>query len=100
MSTYLRIHCAQSFTLEQDFVGSLFERYISKEATKGIFQALYWQDQLFLNISVASVKLDFETYYKVQSKVEKKQMVFMQEFRGKLMMGHAFRRWGFELKFK
>ena len=100
MSTYLCIPCSQSFTLEQDFVGSLFERYISKEATKGIFQALYWQDQLFLNISVANVKLDFETYYKVQSKVEKKQMVFMQEFRGKRRMGHAFGRCGIKIKVK
>ena len=43
-------------------VGSLFKRYIGSKATKGMFQALCWQDQLFLNISVANVKLDFKTY--------------------------------------
>ena len=37
MSTYLCIHCAQSFTLEHYFAGSLFERYINSDATKGIF---------------------------------------------------------------
>ena len=35
--TYLCIHCSQSFTLEHYFVGSLFERYINRKATKGIF---------------------------------------------------------------
>ena len=37
MSTYLCIQCAQSFTLEHHFAGSLFERYINRNATKGIF---------------------------------------------------------------
>ena len=37
MSTYLCIHCSQSFTLEHYFVGSLLERYICKEMTKGTF---------------------------------------------------------------
>ena len=100
MSTYICIPCSQSFAFEYYFVGSLLEKYIDREATKGIFQALYWQDQLFLSISVANVKRDFETYYKVQSKVEKKQMVFMQEFRGKRRMGHAFQRCAFEIKVK
>ena len=35
--------------------GWIFERYTSREATKGIFWALYWQDPLLLNISVANV---------------------------------------------
>ena len=100
MLTYLCIHCSQSFTLEHYFVGSLVERYICREVTKGTFQARYWQDQVILNISVANVKLDFETYYKVQSKVEKKQMVFMQEFRDKRRMGHAFGRCGFKINVK
>ena len=34
------------------------------------------------------------------SKVEKKQMVFMQEFRDKRRMGHAFGRCGFEINVK
>ena len=100
MSTYLCIQCAQSFTFEHYFAGSLFERYINIYATKGIFQALYRQDQLLLNIFVANVKLDFETYYKVQSKVEKKQMVFMQEFRGKRRMGHVFGRRALKINVK
>ena len=33
MSTYLCIQCAQSFALEHYFAGSLFERYINREAT-------------------------------------------------------------------
>ena len=37
MLTYLCIHCSQSFTLEQYFLGSLFEKYIDREGTKGIF---------------------------------------------------------------
>ena len=37
MLTYLCIQCAQSFTLEHYFAGSLFERYIDRDATKGIF---------------------------------------------------------------
>ena len=37
MSTYLCIQCAQSFTLEHYFAGSLFERYINRDATEGIF---------------------------------------------------------------
>ena len=37
MLTYLCKHCSQSFTLEQYFVGSLFDKYIGREATKGIF---------------------------------------------------------------
>ena len=37
VSTYLCIQCAQSFTLEHYFAGSLFERYIDRDATKGIF---------------------------------------------------------------
>ena len=89
--TYLCIHCSQSFILEHYFVGTSFERYISRAATKGFFQALYWQTQVLLNISVANVKFDFETYQKIQSKVKKKQMVFMQDFRGKRLMGHALR---------
>ena len=100
VSTYLFIHCSQSFTLEQQFVGSLVERYIRREVIKGTFQARYWQDQVILNISVANVKLDFETYYKVQSKVEKKQMIFMQEFRDKRMMGHTFRCCDVKIKVK
>ena len=100
MLTYLCIHCSQSFTLEHYFVGSLVERYIRREMTKGVFQARYWQDQVILNISVANVKLDFETYYKVQSKVEKKQSVLMQEFRDKRRMGHAFGRCGFKINVK
>ena len=31
------IHCSQSFTLEHYSVGSLFERYINRKVTKGIF---------------------------------------------------------------
>ena len=60
--TYLCIHCSQSFTFEHYFVGSLFKRHIDRKATKGIFKALYGQYQILLNISVANVKLDFETY--------------------------------------
>ena len=100
MLTYLYIPCSQSFILEHYFVGSLVERYIRREVIKGTFQALYWQDQVILNISVANVKLDFETYYKVQSKVEKKQSVLMQEFRDKRRMGHAFGRCGFKINVK
>ena len=37
MSTYICIPCSQSFTFEHYFVGSLFEKYIDREATKGIF---------------------------------------------------------------
>ena len=37
MSTYLCIHCSQSFILDHYYVGSLFERYINREGTKGIF---------------------------------------------------------------
>ena len=37
MSTYLCIHCSQSFTLEHYFVGSLFEIYINRDVSKGIF---------------------------------------------------------------
>ena len=83
MSKHLCIHCSQSFTLEHQLVGILFERYTNREVTKGIFQAHYWQNQLLLNIYVANIELDFGAYYKVQSKVEKKRMVFMQKFRGK-----------------
>ena len=98
--TYLCIHCSQSFTLEHYFVGDPVEGYTNRKGTKGIFQALSWQHQLLLNISVANIKLDFETYYKAQSKVVKKQIVFMHEFRGKRMMGHAFGRCGFKIKVK
>ena len=62
ISTYLCIHCSQSFTLENYFIGSLFKKQINKKGTKGIFLAHYLQDHLRLNISVADVKLDFETY--------------------------------------
>ena len=65
MSAYLCIHFLQSFTFEHYFVDSLFERYTNREATKGILQALYWQDQLILNISVTNVELGFETYIKI-----------------------------------
>ena len=37
MSTYLCIQCAQSFALEHYFAGSLFEKYINRNATKGVF---------------------------------------------------------------
>ena len=37
MLTYLYIPCSQSFTLEHYFVGSLVERYILREVTKGTF---------------------------------------------------------------
>ena len=37
MLTYVCIHCSQSFTHEHYFVDSLFKRYISRKATKGIF---------------------------------------------------------------
>ena len=37
MSTYLCIQCIQSFTFEHYFAGSVFERYINRDATKGIF---------------------------------------------------------------
>ena len=37
MSTYLCIQCAQTFTLEHHFAGSLFGRYVNRDATKGIF---------------------------------------------------------------
>ena len=37
MSTYLCIHCSQSFTLEHYFVGSFFKRYNNGEATKDVF---------------------------------------------------------------
>ena len=37
MSTYLYIHCSQSITFEHYCIGSLFERYINRKATKGIF---------------------------------------------------------------
>ena len=37
MSTDLCIHCSQSFTLEHYIIGSLFERYINRKATKGTF---------------------------------------------------------------
>ena len=76
MSKHLCIHCSQSFTLEHQLVGILFERYTNREVTKGIFQALYWKDQLLLNISVANVKLDFETYYKVQTMAQNIKLKF------------------------
>ena len=38
MSTYLCIQCAQSLTLEHYFAGSLFERYINRNATKALFR--------------------------------------------------------------
>ena len=37
MLTYLYIPCSQSFILEHYFVGSLVERYICREVTKGTF---------------------------------------------------------------
>jgi len=37
ISTYLYIHCSQSFTLENYFVGNLFKKQINKKGTKGIF---------------------------------------------------------------
>ena len=37
MSTYLCIQCAQSFTLEHYFAGILFETYINRNVTKGVF---------------------------------------------------------------
>ena len=61
MSTYLCIHCSQSFALEHYFIGNLFEKYINRKVIKDIFQARYLQDQLHLNISVANVKFDFKT---------------------------------------
>ena len=60
--TYLCMHCSQSYTFEHYCVGSLFKRYTQRIATKGILKALYGQDQILLNMSVANVKLDFETY--------------------------------------
>ena len=100
MSTYPCIHCSQSFAPEHYLVGGLFQRYINKKVTKGILKAYYWQNQLLLNISVTNVKFDFETYQKIQSKGQKKRMVFMQEFRGKRKMGHAFERCDFKIKIK
>ena len=38
MSTYLCMQCAQSFALEHYFVGSVFERYINRNATNGVFR--------------------------------------------------------------
>ena len=60
--TYLCILCSQSFTLEHYFLGSLFRRYIDRQAVKGIFLALYLHNQVFLSISVANIELDFDTY--------------------------------------
>merc|ERR1711991_1006502 len=57
MLTYLCIHCSQSFTLENYFVGSLFETYINRKATKIVFYALYWHNQLLLNISLVNVNV-------------------------------------------
>ena len=37
ISAYLCIHCPQTFTLEHYFLGSLFKRYINREATNCIF---------------------------------------------------------------
>ena len=38
MSTYLCIHCSQSFTLEHYFIGSLFQRYTHKYDTREFFR--------------------------------------------------------------
>ena len=48
MSTYLCIHCSQSFTLEHYFIGSLFQIYINRKATKAYFLgALLAESTLF-----------------------------------------------------
>ena len=57
--TYLCILCSQSFTLEHYFLGSLFRRYIDRQAVKGIFLALYLHNQVFLIISVANADFYF-----------------------------------------
>ena len=38
LSAYLCMQCAQSLTLEHYFAGSLFERYINRNATKALFR--------------------------------------------------------------
>ena len=35
---HICIHCSQSFTLENYFVGNLFKKQINKKGTKGIFR--------------------------------------------------------------
>ena len=63
--------------------------------------SLYRQDQLLLNISVTNVKLEFQRPIKMSSlKSKKEQMVFMQEFQSKNVMGHAFQRYGFNIEVK
>ena len=61
MSTYLCIQCAQSFALEHYFA-VVYSKNTSIEMRQRAFLGAYQQDQLLLNIFVANVKLDFETY--------------------------------------
>ena len=74
----------------------VFERYTNR--MRRAFFGRFTADQLLLNIFVANVKLDFETYG--SSLKLKKAEIFMQEFRDKRMMGHEFRRCGFKIKVK
>ena len=87
MSTYLCIQCAQTFTLEHHFAGSLFEDMLIEMRQKGFLGAL--TSGSTTSIFVANVKLDFLRPIKPSSLKLKKAEIFMQGFRDKRMMGHV-----------
>ena len=79
MSTYLCIHCSQSFTFEHYFIGSLSERYINRKVTKRFLRRIIgrinyiWtflrrtSNSILRPIKISSLKLKKSKWYSCRS---------------------------------
>ena len=79
MSTYLCIHCSQSFTFEHYFIGSLSERYINRKVTKRFLRRIIgrinyiWtflrrtSNSILRPIKISSLKLKKSKWYSCKS---------------------------------
>ena len=76
--------------LNTTFLGSLFRRYIDRQAVKGIFLALYLHNQVFLSISVANIELILRPIKKSSLKLKKSEWYRCMSFEVKEGWGMDF----------